>query len=67
MEDMLVRQNRMSCNSVEERLQHPFPTGNHGSVFFRLGLFDCIFTYGLFQGYRRDDERRVQLDKAITK
>ena len=65
MKDMLVRQDRMACEPVQERLQHPLPSSNHRRVLLRLRLLDRIVADRLLRRYRGDDERRVQLREAV--
>ena len=48
VEYMLIGKNGMPSDSVEKSLQHPFPASDHGNVFLRLSLFDCVVSNSLF-------------------
>ena len=66
MEDMLVGKNRVPRDAVKKSLKHTLPSGDHGCIFLRLGLFHSIITYGLLGRYRGYNERRVQLDEVVA-
>lgn len=63
---VLVRQYWMTCNSVEERLQHTLTPRNHSGILLCLCLLDSIIANSLFRGYRWYYERGIQFDKVST-
>lgn len=66
MKDMLVGQDWMPANSVQKCLEHPLPSCNHGRIFLRFRLLDCIIANRLLQRDWRYDERRVQFSQVST-
>ena len=66
MEDVLIRQDRVTRDTIEESLKHALSPCNHGRILLRLGLLDRIVADGLLGGYRGYDERRVELDQVVA-
>ena len=66
MEDVLIRQDRVTRDTIEESLKHALSPCNHGRILLRLGLLDGIFSYGLLGRYRGYDERGVQLHQVVA-
>ncbi len=61
VKDMIIGQNRMPCETIEESLEHAFPSRNHSNVFLGFGLLHCIIPYCLLGGDGWYDEGGVQL------
>lgn len=59
MEDMLIGEDWMACQTVEEVLEHPLAPRNKGNVLLGPTLFHCILAEGLFGRYGRNNEGRV--------
>lgn len=53
MEDMFMREDGVSSDTIEECLKHALPPRDHGGVLLGLALLDSIITNGLFGRYRR--------------
>jgi hypothetical protein len=64
MEDMVIGQNRVSCNAIQKRLEHTLPPRNQSGVLFGLGLLHGVIADSLLRWYWRNNERRVQLDEV---
>lgn len=50
MEYVFVGEDRMSCNAIEESLEHTTTTGYKCSILLRFALLDCIVADRLFRG-----------------
>lgn len=66
MENMFIAQQRMSRNTVQERLQHPLPTRDEGCVFLCFSLLDRIVCHRVLGRNGGDDDCWIQLDQAGT-
>lgn len=66
MEDMLVGKNRVPRDAVKKSLKHTLPSGDHGCIFLRLGLFDGVIADRLLGRYRGYNEGWVELDEVVA-
>lgn len=66
MEDVLVRQDRVSRDAIEEHLQHPLSPRDHDSVFLGLSLLHGVIRDGLLRRQWGYDERRVELCQSVS-
>ena len=67
MKNMLVAQNRMSCDTIQERLQHPLAPRNEGCVLLCFSLLDRIVCHRVLGGDGGNNDCWIQFDQIQTK
>ena len=57
----------MAGDTIEERLKHSLPSGDHGSILLGLALLDRVIPDRVLRGYWGDYKSGVELDEVSAK